>query len=214
MRENLWLKVASVLFAVGLWLFVVSKGRDEISVRAQVEVVNVPAGMVLTKHPDEDVIIGLSGNERFLRNIEPGVVGVRLDLSGYKAGDHRYHIGRSDVRIPARLRLTRIDPPSLELSVEQAQRKSIPVRAILAGRAADGYAVTSVEVVPGEVEVLGEKKTLRTLRFIETDSVDISGISANLETKAALDVSKRPYTVAVPEVTVRVLVGKDTGKEN
>jgi len=208
-KENFWIKAASVLLAIGLWMFVISKGRSEISLPVSLEVVNIPEGLVLTEHPQDSVILSISGHERFLRRISPDELRVEIDLSGYKAGEHRYHIGLSDVQIPSPLRLVSVNPSYVDLNLVEAQDRKVSVRAVLAGRPTEGYVVNSVEVVPGEIVVKGAKDTIRNMRFLETEPVDVSGKSASFEVRAPINIDSKPIDPQPSSVTVRVVIGEE-----
>jgi YbbR domain-containing protein len=208
-RENFWIKAASVLLAIGLWMFVISKGRSEISLPVKLEVENIPEGLVLTEYPQEDIILSISGHERFLRRISPEEIRVTVDLTGYKAGKHRYNIGRSDVNVPSPLRVVNISPSSIDIMLAEAQSRKVPVRAVIAGRPADGYVVNSIEVVPGEIEVLGAKATIRKLSFVETGPVDVSGKTETFEVNAPIEAGHKPFSPRTSSVTVRVVIEKE-----
>jgi len=210
MRKNFWIKITALLLAIGLWMFVISKGRSEISLPVALEVVNIPEGLVLTKNPPDTIILSVSGHERFLRRISPDDIRVQVDLSGYQAGEHMYHIGLSDVEIPSPLRLVSVNPSSIDLTLAQAETRKVPVRAVLAGRPAEGSVVSSVEVVPGEIEVQGTKKGIRNLRFVETEPVDVSGRTETFEAQATINTDRKPFSAQTPSVMVRVIIGKET----
>jgi len=178
MRKNLWLKAAAVALAVVLWLFVISRSLIDVSMRSQVEFVNVPEGLYLVvPESSSSVAIGLRGPERIVKGLGPHNVKVTVDLSGFSKGAHHVGIDKDRIGLPMFVRVLSIDPAVVTVSLEEAIRRSVPVKPDVAGSPEAGYRVLRMKVTPGSVEVQGAKSKVQKLQWVATEPVDISGAS-------------------------------------
>ena len=57
--ENLGLKIASVLLAIVMWIFVTSRGQSEMSIDVPLEFKNIPAGIELVSYNVKTVSLNI-----------------------------------------------------------------------------------------------------------------------------------------------------------
>lgn len=98
---------------------------------------------------------------------------------------------------------------TVDVTVQEAPPTvSLPVRAVVTGEPAAGYAVAGTTVDPAQVEVAGDPAVLAGLQVVETEPVDVSGARSDVTRQAALRLpagaSLRPPQT--PTVTVRVTI--------
>lgn len=115
MRKNFWMKVASVVLALAMWLFVISRGQTEVSLEAPLVLENVPVGLRITGDVTQTVVLSIKGHERFVKSLRPEDVRVSLDLSGLRKGQNRFALDHDDVELPAPLRVLSIAPSSVSI---------------------------------------------------------------------------------------------------
>jgi YbbR domain-containing protein len=209
MKKNLWIKIASVVFAIALWVFVISRGYSDVSITVPVNFVNLTQGVhVAEGSTASEVAVGVRGHERVVKNMRADDVRVTIDLSGLELGTHQITIGRKDVKLPIFARLMSVTPSVLEVTLEEAAQKSVPVKPYVVGTPKKGYAVMRMKVTPGSVNVSGGKSSIEKLGSVKTDPVDIEGASETVspETRVALPGSGMRAT---PEsVTVEITIEK------
>ncbi|MBU2549610.1 MAG: diadenylate cyclase, partial [Proteobacteria bacterium] len=93
-------KVGSLLLVAAAWL-VLAGGQDvKTTMKAPVEYLNVPVGLVLAEGTVRRIDLELSGRRHQIVTLPPGAVRARIDLSGLKAGSHRVRLKTKDVDIP------------------------------------------------------------------------------------------------------------------
>jgi YbbR domain-containing protein len=101
-HENWPIKLASLVLAVTLWIYVTSKGKTEMSLTVPLELRNIPQDMAVVGDVPGTIEIRLQGQERALRDIAAGkkVVGI-VDLGRGKEGENIIHLSPDDIRRPS-----------------------------------------------------------------------------------------------------------------
>ena len=103
-----------------------------------------------------------------------------------------------------------ITPPAVNVEVpitQQTQYKEVGVRPRTQGQPAAGYVVQPLEVNPPTVTLVGDAAALEAVNFVETQPIDINGISTTVVRNVALALP--PRTLLLQEgqtvtVTIRV----------
>ena len=116
MKKNLWIKVASVVLALAMWLFVISRGQTEVSMEVPLVLENVPVGLRITESMTQTVVLSIRGHERFVESLRPEDVRVSLDMSGLRKGRNRFVLDHDNVDLPAPLMVLSIVPSSVSIN--------------------------------------------------------------------------------------------------
>ncbi len=209
MRKNIWLKAASVVLAVALWVFVISRGHSSISMAVPLEFENIPQGlMVVETATVSSTVVGLKGHERLIKDLTSGCVQISLDLEGLPVGSSRINIGKDNIKLPVFVRLINMNPSTVTVTLEETSEKSVPVKPDIVGEPMKGFKVMRMKVSPGNITVAGGKSELEKLKWVRTEPVDISGTTKTLnrEVKVASPGGNiRPVT---DSVTVEIVIVK------
>jgi YbbR domain-containing protein len=208
-RKNLWLKVASVLLAVGMWMFVISRGQANMSVEVPVKFENLPQGLMITEASAREVRLEVRGHEKILSGVHTGDIKVTVDLTGVKEGVHKRAIEKHNVSLPSPLRVMAISPHSLVVNIEPVIEKRLRVRPVVTGSPWKGFAVQGVEVAPKEIKVVGTRAALRSLREVLTKPVDVSAASETVTEDVKIDLAGRNIRPAPESVRVKVLIREE-----
>ncbi|MBI4824389.1 MAG: hypothetical protein HY805_09220 [Nitrospirae bacterium] len=123
MKKNLWLKVSALLFAIVMWLFVVSKEQTMQTIDVQVEFKNLPEELEIIGDNIPIITVNLKGPERLLKNITPSSIHIYVDMSNAKLGRQSFTIRGQTIRVPAFLKVAEINPSSI--SVTTSERKQL-----------------------------------------------------------------------------------------
>ena len=83
--------------------------------------------------------------------------------------------------------ITRIHPAQVVVVLQKQIKKTLPVKARVIGRPANGYQVDSIKVRPEVVEVAGPEEVIKELENLFTKSVDIGGRRDSLVQEVTLD---------------------------
>lgn len=182
-RHPLLLLIALVT-AFLLWNSVARQRREHISVRgvrAPLTLVNIPRQLVITSGVPESVSVQLRGP--LSRALDPRTpVEVLLDLSAARPGVQNFQIDDQGIQVPPEVEVISVEPAEVTLELELLETAILPVRPVLDGDPAPGWAVASVRVAPPQVAVQGPRSLLAALDDVETTPVVIDGAVDNVET--------------------------------
>lgn len=204
---NTWLKLASLVLAIVLWFFVVSKGRSVIIVDVPIGFKNIPANVEIVDGP-KTISISIEGQERLLKKLREKDISVIIDLGKVKKGKALFSLSADDIALPKSLTVTKISPQTIKLMVDEKVKKDVPVRPIIVGSPADGFLVEGIEIAPKMVKIEGPESIVAKVYTVKTEPIDITGITNSLQYRAYLDVSKENIRADISEVEVNIAIGK------
>jgi YbbR domain-containing protein len=188
--DNFLYKIAAVVVAAVLWATAQGLKEGENSFDLQIDLVDVPAELVVVEQSAYEVNLRVEGSRAALSRAEKNLVRYPLSLSGAKPGEARFQITNDRVRnmLPRGAKIKHRSPTTLVLHLEPVVAKRVRVRADVAGELAVGLKLTGVRVDPPEVELAGAKTQMRRLDHVATERLDISGLSetTTLETTLIL----------------------------
>jgi len=105
--------------------------------------------------------------------------------------------------------VVKIDPERVKLKAIIASgtpRRKTPVRARISGKPDDDYAIFTITIDPAEIMVEGPKTGLDKLTFLETGTVDITGIKESTSMAVRIKSPQDESLNVVGEGTVKVSV--------
>jgi len=217
LRRSPGLKLVSLLLAGFLWFSINLSERDaERIVELPVSIRKVQPGLIVTNPPNKPAVVTLRGPRTILDGIDERKTRLALDLSAATPGDTRLELSADMIRpeLPRRLKALRLEPARLKIRVERLVRRSLPVRADLAGMAALGYTVTESHVTPAQVEATGPASKVDELKEITTEPIDLRGLSQTFQREVLLAwagdfVSLAPDRVMVNVTVEEVMVSRE-----
>lgn len=208
--ENLGIKIASLIFAVILWFFVMSRGKMEMSFESPLEFRNIPQNLELVGEPIKSVDIWIQGQESTLRGLRGNEIKTTIDLSGAKEGESTYYIGPKDVRVHPNLKIVRINPTSIKIRMDKVIMKTVDLKPVIIGKPAEGYRLKKVEINPASIKVEGARGEVETVKSLRTEPVDITGVYENLTQVAKIDTSGKNIRVKEKgNIEVKVFIAKE-----
>lgn len=173
--ENWTLKLLSLVIAVILWTFLMGERHLEVGYTVPLELDNVPEGLMVASEVPTLVDVRLSGSRTRLSRLGPSDLRLTLDLDELDPGPTTFRRLEERLALPGGVRVTRLSPNSVEVTLERVGEKSVPVKVLLTGVAAPGFELDKVGVKPETVVITGAESEIRTVNEVETDPVDISG---------------------------------------
>jgi YbbR domain-containing protein len=203
------LKIASVVIALALWIFVNSRGVSEITISAPLEIKNLAEDHEIVSQKTNEVNLGLKGHERLIKSIRIKDIRVYLDMSKMKDGWGVYYINKENIKVPPSIEVTKIDPSMVKIKVEKTVSKRIPVTASINGEPMDGYSVVSVVVEPPLVMVEGAESVVDRIKRLKSESIDISGKKETFEEVATVLTNGKIIRVSDDEVKVIVTIKRE-----
>jgi len=211
--RNVGLKVVATGLATLLWLSVGSDFFVERSVRVPLVFRNVPTLLEIAPGAPDSVEVHLRGRSSQLTG-DQGGVNVSIDLADARPGAHLYHLRTDLVTTPSGVEVTQVFPASVMLTLEEKDQRSVPVKATVEGAPARGFVVKEVLVEPGQVDVVGPKRSLAALKQAMTETVMIDGATANVVKTVSIGVADASMRLREPRsARVTVVIVKDDGQE-
>jgi len=179
------LKLFSIAFACGLWLFVNYAERDaEKTLVVPVEFNNLPPQLMINGDRDEYVDLRLRGPRSLLSQLNSKKL--KLDLRDVRPGMASFRITSDMLNLPRGVQLVRISPAQVNLSIAQIIKRTLPVQLELVGKPPRGYSVKETEVNPETIEVTGPAPQVDKLHTVLTDTLDLSTLTQPLTREVAL----------------------------
>jgi YbbR domain-containing protein len=208
--ENWPIKLASLVLAVTLWIYVTSKGKTEMSITAPLELRNIPQGMVIVGDVPGSLELRLQGQERALRDIAAGkkVVGT-ADLGRGKEGENIIHLSPDDIRKPSGVLVTHLNPFEITVMLDRLDRKTIRLKPVLTGRPAPGYRVRDVSVNPLRVTLEGPAGVIGSFAVLQTLPIDVNGMQETTTVEPRIDFQGKPVKVLEEDIGITITLQKE-----
>jgi|SRR5262245_14659824 len=186
--DNLLYKVVSLLIACVLWAAAQGVTDVEQNLDVSIAVENVPANLVVVEESAHEINLRLVGSRAALRQASKALQRYTVSLEGAKPGEARLAVNKELISLPRGARIAASSPSSLVYQLETLATKSVPVRADLAGELPRGYKLVRVSVDPKEIAVVGAKSSVRNIREVVTDRIELARLreSTELESSVAL----------------------------
>jgi YbbR domain-containing protein len=152
-RKNLGLKAIALGLAVALWWFVAGESKVQVGFVVPLEIRNIPMGLTITNKVERQVEVRLAGPPSLLGTLQQSDINASIDLSGARAGKQVIPVDDRSIRVPMGIKVQRIYPNSIEVTLERLERRSIPVVARFVGGTEARRRISKVEIVPPSLEI-------------------------------------------------------------
>jgi YbbR domain-containing protein len=177
---NISLVILSVALALSLWLFVTDAenptGRETFNSAVTIGFVNVPNGLAVANSSANTVRIDIEGPENDLRTLRPADFEAQANLGGFEQGKQTVAVSvvsrKSDVRV------VRITPEQVEVTLEGVRTREVPVRIELVGALKEGFAAGDRSANPDTATISGPQ-SLVDLVDEAVAEVGVTGRSAD-----------------------------------
>lgn len=191
-RTRAWLAYAgglllTLLLVSTFWGIYTGGQLSLISITAPIDFRNIPENLELKKASAEKVKVQITGKRRLINALKPEQVRAFLDLQETNQGVRRMSLNRENIEVPLGLELVRASPSTIRLELEQRVEKEVAVKPEIAGILPAGYQIAKISVSPEAVKISGPKSTLRAIKTLNTEQVDL-GKMETLEGKKVVEV--------------------------
>lgn len=189
--ENWHLKLLSL--AVAFALFAISRQpRHELMLtNVPLEYINIASGLEISGKAPSSVNVRLQGPRDVVQGVMATQLEVKADLSNKTAGERVVQLKAADVFKPEKVEVQRIEPQSIELTLEVTRRKTVPLEAQFVGNVADGYERTSYLLEPNTIEIEGPESRIAQVEKLLTESAHLQDRRASFQLQVDLETSKQ-----------------------
>lgn len=201
LTSNLLLKFIALLLTLVLFLFVRTDGEQIKGFFVPVTL-EVPENQVLISGGVPQVRFTLRGRRSAMELLEATPPSLRLRADD--ARDGVLELTPEMLKLPTGLKVTAIQPPSLELKLEKRAERTVGVVPRLVGAPPKGFEVTSRSVEPSQVQAMGPASRLADTSAL-TDIIDLSGRTETFEINSSLQATEGTLVELRPSrATVRI----------
>jgi YbbR domain-containing protein len=116
--ENWSLKLMSLVFAVGLFLFVATEERTEAVFTVPLDLVDRPQGVEVTSIGVEAVVVRVEGRHSLLRSLHEEDFRAEVSLKSARPGRFVAAIEPNNVSAPPGVRVVRVTPSEVRAVLE------------------------------------------------------------------------------------------------
>jgi YbbR domain-containing protein len=171
------LKLLSLFLALALWLAVGGEERTETNLNFSLELLNLPADLMITSEVPSTLQVRVSGPRGLIRSLSQSRLTHTLDLAGIKAGRQAFPLGVGSFNFPRGVQVTRVQPNPLILTLTQTITRTLPVQPVFLGHPPEGYEVKNVAIRPPKLKVKGPADELEGLKFLPTVPFDLTSLT-------------------------------------
>ena len=194
--ETVTAALLSIIFITGIW-FSVSRGQTTlVSLNIPIEYLNQKSGMEIVDTSVKSVNLVLSGSGALIKSITPDQVSVRLDLSKAVVGPNAVTVTAGNISLPPGIVLKEINPPAVEVDLDQTIKKVLPVQIDWTGKLPSGLILTNYKMDPETVEVVGGKRFLDKIATLYTEKVPLDNLRGQGEITAKLALNPASLKIA------------------
>jgi len=174
--HNFWLKMVSLLLAIGLWVAVARDPIAEVEVRVPIEFQNLSDKLEIDSANSTEVQIRVRGPERVIHRLQTADVHAQINLATVRPGERTFDLSSSQIHVPQDLEVVQIIPAQFHLSFDERATRKIEVRPRVTGNFASGMRVSQVIADPPTVMITGPRHRVEAVEAAITDPVDATGV--------------------------------------
>ena len=181
MRSDLSLKIASLVLAVFVWMYVRTEAKPLQIFSVPLELQGLPDDVALAGDVLDSVAVRVRAPDTTLRSLTPGRFRARITLVGARPGNLSIPLTKEIVSAPLGVEVVRVDPPTLSLRVERRVTREVPVVARITGEPSPGFEYDGYTLSPDRVTVRGPEGVTMQVREVVAEEVTMEGRAESFE---------------------------------
>ena len=208
---NLAPKIISFILVLVLWAFIGGQPRAEIWLAVPLEYRNMPVNMEIVGEMANRVEVGIRGPRTIISTITPDQLRAHVDLSQALTGLNYIRLTPESIRVPLGTEITKIDPSSVRIRLEEVKSRFVPVKVHLIGKLPPLLRLRSVMVAPPSIVLQGPEGQLKKVREIFTEPVDLSELKQDTRISLGVEINSPQLRLAPdqpPQVIVDIKIQK------
>jgi len=189
LTANLVPKGIAFALVLVLWGFIAGQQRTEMWLTVPLEYRNIPTNMEIAGELVNKVEVGIRGPRGVISGVSQDQVRAHIDLSQGLRGLNYVRITTDNIRIPVGTEVTKINPSSMRIRLEDVKTRSVQVKAQFIGKLPQPLRLETVWVEPRFVVLQGPESRLTKVREVLTEPIDLSSITENTKISVGVDVN-------------------------
>jgi YbbR domain-containing protein len=201
------LRLLALGIAIGIWFNASVEDRLVFSEKVVEASVNYssPRGFIIAVPGPQSVNVRLRGSKKAIRQLNPYMVSVQVDLSQRQIGLVNINLPSENVLVPEGLEVASVEPNTIRVDLEREVSTRVPVVPKFVGKPAAGSILGEPEVSPSQVLVTGPEPMLAHIEPLSTLPINLEGRAMTFDERVEV-VAPNPLIQIAPAgmVTVRV----------
>ncbi len=207
--KDWFLKVISLCLGIFLWFFVVGEDQVDMNVKVPLEILNLPADVVISNQFKKDIEVSVRGPRSLIQDLRNRNITRAVDLSGKKTGAFVLQNTDESITFPRGITVLRLQPTDITLLLDKLIKKNFRIAPITKGEPTEGFTLDKVTLNPSHLTISGPKKVLDSAKNLETYIIDITNLDSTTTLQVHLNL-KPEFIDLIGEtvVTVKLDVGE------
>jgi uncharacterized protein (TIGR00159 family) len=166
------------LFCItGIWLRF-STGMETFATQdVPVEFMNPDQKMEIISSSASNVKLLISGAKPLINSIKPEQIKIKLNLTNSVIGMNTLSITRENIVLPPGIRLKKIDPPELDISLDTLMEKDLPIQPYWTGKLSKGLVMKEAKAIPQTIRVIGGGLILKDIATLFTEPISLDTLT-------------------------------------
>lgn len=207
LKKNTLEKALAIFLSLMLWV-AFGYQRDSVlrDFPVPIEYTNIPQEWTIENLRYKQVTVTIMGSPQAFKLFDPSTLKISIDLSKIKEGRQTILLTRQMVNIPSNLSLAGIRPDKISIIAHKLVPVKVPVQVKTSGRLKHGLALKRIYTEPGKVDLLVRKQKVKGIHSIDTEAIDLSGITEStvIDAKLTLPPDIRYENSNPPKVKVHI----------
>lgn len=195
-------KILAVIFAFGLWLFVVIEGTYSYEKEIKVIFTNLPDPYIATNLIDK-IKVTFNGKGKALMGLWLSPPRAICELTDVVPGKNV--ISTKNFEVPVKDILVNYEVKYINIEVDEKMTKIIKPLIPIRGSLKNDYSISTIEVLD-TLSATGPKKILQDLNMVNTESLDVKNQSATFEKKLKVETISEFVKFSKDNILVKVIV--------
>ncbi len=178
------LKLIAFILTLALFIWVREDRESTVTGFVPARLV-IEEGLVLTSEPPERIRITVGGRWSDLNKFDPSQLGpVTLEVSEEDQGT--IAIPADSIRVPPGLRVSSIQPSYIQVDLERAATKKVPIRPRIVGEPGESFELGDVKIKPREIAMTGPRSAIEDLEYVWTEPIEVTDRTESFEKRVQL----------------------------
>lgn len=207
--KNLMSKFVTLLLVLLCWVLINVRQGGVQTVTAQVKFHDLPENLILKKDLPAELNVQLKVLSTLFASSKKLEIAADIDLSKVHEGANSITVDEKAFQLPLGVSVDKISPAVLTIIAEKKLYRDLPVQLKRTGRLPKGMKLRSISIEPARVRVIGSESSLAKLRQVETESLDLAGVTRSQTLEIRLLVPSAEVQLGSDEsVRAKIVVSK------
>jgi YbbR domain-containing protein len=213
LSRSWFLKGMSLCMAAMLWYFVGGKDTVDKIVMIPIEIINLPRDLVISNQFKKEIEVTVSGPSSLLAELANRTVTRRIDLSSAQPGTMVVDNTVGSIPVPRGIKVLRVQPSSLILSLDKLVQRHFPVVPTASGRVASGHVLKRLKMEPDVITITGPQTVLSQFDQLRTAEISVDRLSKSQQRQVPLRLDPAIVDlIGETSVTAHIEIGLETVK--